>query len=66
MKRIFLFIVVGLVGYAAQTTALTPISADAMSGKSVYTSPPKSIEVAEEGCVQKEDQNVTGLGAAKW
>ena len=66
MKRIFLLIVIGLVGYAAQTTASSPISADAMDGKSVYTPSPKSIEVAEEGCVQKEDQNVTGHGAAKW
>jgi hypothetical protein len=66
MKRIFLFIVVGLVGFAAEKTVSNPISTDALSGKSVYTPPSKSIEVAEEGCVQKDDQNVTGHGAAKW
>ena len=65
MKRVFLFIVVGLVGYAAQTSVSNPASTDALSGKSVYTPPPKPIEVAEEGCVQKEDQNVSGNGAAK-
>lgn len=65
MKRVFLFIVVGLVGYAAQTSVSNPASTDALSGKSVYTPLPKPVEVAEEGCVQKEDQNVSGHGAAK-
>lgn len=65
MNRILLFIVVGVIGYAAQTTVANPVSTDALNGKSVYSAPPKPVEVAEEGCVQKEDQNVTGHGAAK-
>ena len=65
MKRIFLFIVIGLLGYAAQASVSNPASTDALSGKSVYSPPPKPVEVADEGCVQKDDQNVTGHGAAK-
>jgi hypothetical protein len=66
MNRILLFVIVGIIGYAAEVTVSTPSSADALSGKSVYTPPSPSIEVADEGCVQKEDQNVTGHGGAKW
>ncbi|AFV98223.1 MULTISPECIES: hypothetical protein [unclassified Sulfuricurvum] len=66
MNRIILFVMIGIMGYAAEVTVSTPSSADALSGKSVYTPPSASIDVVEEGCVQKEDQNATGHGGAKW
>lgn len=66
MKNIILIVFVGYMGYAADNNGISPISKDAVSGKSVYTPPPKSVEVAEEKTIQKEDQNVTGQGAAKW
>lgn len=66
MKNMFLVILVGCMGYAAENKVASPISKDALSGKSVYAPPPKSVEVTEERNLQKEDQNVTGHGAAKW
>lgn len=66
MNRIFFLILAGVIGYAGEVNVLPPSSPDALSGKSVYTSPARSIDLAEEGCVQKEDQNVTGQGSAKW
>lgn len=66
MNPIILLLLLGLIGYAAEVNVSTPVSSDAVSGKSVYTPPSRSIDVAEEGCVQKEDQNTTGHGGAKW
>lgn len=66
MNRIFFFILVGMIGYAGEVNVFPPSSPDALSGKSVYAPPARSIDIAEEGCVQKEDQNVTGQGSAKW
>ncbi len=66
MRNILIIILVGYMGYAAENKVASPISKDALSGKSVYAPPPKSVEVAEERNLQKEDQNVTGHGAAKW
>lgn len=65
MNRLLFFVMIGIIGYAAENNVSTPVSSDALSGRSVYTSPPGSIDVADEGCVQKEDQNVTGHGGAK-
>lgn len=42
-----------------------PTSPDALEGKSVYVPPAPSVDVVEEGCVQKEDQNSTGHGSAQ-
>jgi len=64
MKPVLLLVLVGIIGYASGNK-VSP-SSEASNGKSVYTPPPQSIDVAEEGCVQKEDQNVTGHGGAKW
>lgn len=66
MNPILILVLIGIIGYAAETNVPTPASSDALSGKSVYTPPSRSIDVAEEGCVQKEDQNATGHGGAKW
>lgn len=66
MNRILLLILIGIMGYAAEVNSSIPSSPDALSGKSVYAPPSPSIDVAEEGCVQKEDQNATGHGGAKW
>jgi hypothetical protein len=65
MKRILILILIGIIGYAGDINVSTPVSSDALEGKSVYMSPPGSVDVADEGCVQKEDQNVTGHGGAK-
>lgn len=65
MKRLFFLMLIGIIVYAGDKNISTPISSDALSGKSVYIPPTKAIEVEEEGCVQKEDQNVTGHGGAK-
>lgn len=54
-----------LVVYGADSTVASPVSSDAASGKSVYVPPSKPVEVEDNGCVQKEDQNVTGHGWAK-
>jgi hypothetical protein len=66
MKPILILILIGIIGYASGNKVSVPPSSEASSGKSVYVPPPQSIDVAEEGCVQKEDQNVTGYGGAKW
>lgn len=66
MNRILLLMVLGLITYAADSHVSTPVSSDSLSGKSVYSPPSKAVEVVEEGCVQKEDQNITGHGGAKW
>jgi hypothetical protein len=65
MKRLLLFALLGIITYASEVTISSPISSDALSGKSVYSSPPGSINVADDGCDQKEDQNITGHGGAK-
>lgn len=66
MKRLLFLISLGLVVYAADNNSVsTPISIDTLSGKSVYIPPSKPVEVEDNGCVQKEDQNVTGHGGAK-
>ena len=64
MKNIILIILIGCMGYAEDNNGLSPISQEAESGKSVYIPPPKPIEIAEERGIQKEDQNMTGHGAA--
>jgi len=66
MNRMLFLITVGIMGYAGEVNVTPPSSPDGLSGKSVYTPPAQPIDVAEEGCVQKEDQNVTGHGSAKW
>lgn len=66
MNRIIFLILIGIIGYAGDLSVSTPLSSEALSGKSVYNPPSRSIDIAEEGCVQKEDQNVTGHGGAKW
>jgi len=66
MKPVLLLVLVGIIGYASGNKVSAAPFSDVSSGKSVYTPPPQSIDVAEEGCVQKEDQNVTGHGGAKW
>jgi hypothetical protein len=50
--------------YSAQSQS-SPSSPDEVQGKSVYVPPAPPVDVVEEGCVQKEDQNVTGHGSAK-
>lgn len=65
MRRLLILISIGLVVYGADSTVSSPASSDAASGKSVYTPPSKPVEVEDNGCVQKEDQNVTGHGGAK-
>lgn len=66
MNHLILLIFIGIIGYAAEVSTISPSSPDVLSGKSVYTPPSRSIDVVEEGCVQKEDQNATGHGGAKW
>lgn len=66
MSRIIMVLFFGILGVSAQEVKISPVSPDASEGKSVYISPPAPIEVADEGCVQKEDQNTTGHGRAKW
>lgn len=66
MNRMLFLMIAGVIGYAGEVNVLPPSSPDALNGKSVYTPPSRPIDVAEEGCVQKEDQNVTGQGSAKW
>lgn len=65
MSRILLFILVFHTLLVAQETLQPPQSAHASEGKSVYVAPAPSVDVVEEGCVQKEDQNVSGYGNAK-
>lgn len=65
MNRLLLLILIGIMVYAGDKNISTPVSSDAMEGRSVYMSPPGSVDVADEGCVQKEDQNITGHGGAK-
>lgn len=65
MNRVLLLILIGIMVYAGDKNISTPISSDAIEGRSVYMSPPGSVDVADEGCVQKEDQNITGHGGAK-
>lgn len=64
MKRLLFLILLGIGAYA-DNTVVPPTSTEVSSGKSVYTPPSKPVEVEENGCVQKEDQNVTGHGGAK-
>jgi hypothetical protein len=42
-----------------------PTSPKETEGKSVYIPIPPSVDVAEDGCVQKEDQNSSGYRNAK-
>ncbi|WP_310440824.1 hypothetical protein [Sulfuricurvum sp.] len=65
MSRILIALLL-VIGVSAKEVKNSPASPDASEGKSVYVSPPPPVEVADEGCVQKEDQNTTGHGSAKW
>jgi len=65
MSRIIAFVLIFCTVLVAQERVKTPESLNAVEGKSVYVPPARSVDVAEEGCVQKEDQNVTGYGNAK-
>lgn len=65
MSRIVTFVLIFYTVLVAQEIVKTPEYPNAIEGKSVYVPPVASVDVAEEGCVQKEDQNVTGHGSAK-
>lgn len=65
MIRFFLLTLIGIMVYAWDKNISTPISSDAMEGRSVYMPPLVSIDVADERYIQKGDQNVTGHGGAK-
>ncbi|MFH0710772.1 MAG: hypothetical protein V2A75_11250 [Pseudomonadota bacterium] len=65
MSRIIVFVLIFYTVLVAQEIAKTPESPSAVEGKSVYVPPVASVDVVEEGCVQKEDQNITKLGGAK-
>lgn len=65
MSHIIAFVLIFYTVLVAQDIVKTPESPSALEGKSVYIPPAASVDVAEEGCVQKEDQNITKLGGAK-
>lgn len=50
--------------YSAQTHS-SPSSPDEVQGKSVYIPSAPSVDIVEEGCVQKEDQNMTEHGSVQ-
>ncbi|HEX5711239.1 MAG TPA: hypothetical protein VFX68_07805 [Sulfuricurvum sp.] len=50
--------------YSAQTQD-SPSSPDNVQGKSVYVPSAPSVDMVEEGCVQKEDQNRTESGSGQ-
>jgi hypothetical protein len=63
MSRILLLFLVMAIGIFAHENL--PMSPKASEGKSVYVPAPAPVDVVEEGCVQKEDQNTTGYRNAK-
>ncbi len=65
MNRILVLVLVFYTLLVAQETLQPPQSTYASEGKSVYVPPAPAVDVVEEGCVQKEDQNVSGYGNAK-
>jgi len=65
MSRIIVFVLIFYTVLVAQEIVKAPESPNAVEGKTVYVPPAPSVDVVEEGCVQKEDQNVTGHGNAK-
>lgn len=65
MSRILVLVLVFYTLLVAQETLQPPQSAHALEGKSVYVAPSPAVDVVDEGCVQKEDQNVSGYGNAK-
>jgi len=60
---LFMFVCFGTLGFSE--TLIPPASPYASEGKSVYSQPAPPVDVVEEGCVQKEDQNTTGHGSAQ-
>jgi hypothetical protein len=63
MRHILLLSWVLAVGFFASENL--PTSPKETEGKSVYIPIPPSVDVAEDGCVQKEDQNSSGYRNAK-
>lgn len=64
MKRILVLLWILAVGcYAAENIPMTPKIDE---GKSVYISASPPVDMVKEGNIQKEDQNITKLGGAKW
>ncbi|MDP2851645.1 MAG: hypothetical protein Q8O20_11290 [Sulfuricurvum sp.] len=66
MSRILILFFIGMMSVSGEEIKISPSSPNATEGKSVYSPPAPSVDVVEEGCVQKEDQNATGYGGAKW
>jgi hypothetical protein len=66
MNRIAILFFIGMISASADVIKVSPTSPNATEGKSVYTPPAPAVDVVEEGCVQKEDQNATGYGGAIW
>lgn len=66
MNRVPILLLVWMISANGEAIKIPPVSPDAVEGQSVYVPPAPSVDVAEEGCVQKEDQNLTGHGSAKW
>ncbi|DAB39286.1 MAG: hypothetical protein A2023_03785 [Sulfuricurvum sp. GWF2_44_89] len=66
MNRILILFFIGMISASGEEIKVSPTSPNATEGKSVYTLPAPAVDVVEEGCVQKEDQNATGYGGAKW
>lgn len=62
IAALFLMSIVFL--YSAQTQS-SPSSSDEVQGKSVYVPSTPSVDIVEEGCVQKEDQNMTEPGSGQ-
>lgn len=63
MRRILSLALVMAIGFFASENL--PTSPKSSEGKSVYIPTPTPVDMVEEGCVQKEDQNSTGHGGAK-
>ncbi len=65
MSRIAILCLMSLALLYGVQTQSSPSSPDEVQGKSVYVPPAPPVDVVEEGCVQKDDENVTGHGRAK-
>jgi hypothetical protein len=65
MSRFIIVFLTLLMSLDANEVKTIPTSPDALEGKSVYVPPAPAVDVVEEGCVQKEDQNTTGYGRAQ-
>ena len=65
MSRILflMFVCFGVLGFSE--TVISPSSPNVSEGRSVYITPAPPVDVVEEGCVQKEDQNTTGYGSTQ-